>query len=64
MLTNWWTAAIDQSVRLFIEKTAAGTRIVNTVSVLRINHKEINLFYSALFCSSPQAGNVSGMILQ
>ncbi len=50
---NWWIAAIDQSVRLFIEKTAAGTRIINTVSVLRINHKEINLFYSALFCSSP-----------
>lgn len=49
----WWTAAINQSVRLFIEKTAAGTRIINTVSVLCVNHKEINLFYSTLFCSSP-----------
>lgn len=39
---------INQSVRLFIEKTAAGTRIINTVSVLRVNHKEVNLFYSVL----------------
>lgn len=39
---------INQSVRLFIEKTAAGTRIINTVSVLCVNHKEVNLFYSVL----------------
>lgn len=49
----WRTAAINQSVRLFIEKAAAGTRIINIVSVLRVKYKEINLFYSALFCSSP-----------
>lgn len=49
----WWTAAINQSVRLFIEKAAARTRIINIVSVLRVKYKEINLFYAALFCSSP-----------
>lgn len=42
-----WAAAINQSVSLFIEKTAAGTRIINIVSVLRVNREEINLFYSA-----------------
>lgn len=45
----WWTAAINQVVRLFIEKTAAGTRIINTVSVLCVNHKES--IYSILLCS-------------
>ena len=49
---------------MFIEKPAAGTRIINTESVLCVNHKEINLFYSALFASSPWADNVSAMVLQ
>lgn len=42
-----WTAAIYQRVRLFIEKTAAGTRIINIVCTVS-NQKEINLFYSIL----------------
>lgn len=37
-----WTETINQSVRLFIEKMAAGMRIIH-VSVLCVSHKEINL---------------------